>query len=631
MKLSVPISLKTITKETLPVYLEQIKKCKAKRVFLCGFGNIYARGISEELKEKLSFTVTCFHQNGLEVGFWLGTLGHGAPLVGDFETFPKDRYTSLTGIAGDQPEHGLCPLDENLLEDFAAAVNGLAKFGPDLIMTDDDLRISRGTWYYFGCFCEKHLALMCRELGENLSREELGKRIYAGGRNKYRDAYMKITAQSLSGFVARMRRAIDEVDPSIRFAVCTPGENWDATGLHMPDYAKLFAGGTRPILRTYGAPYWPIGLPYVIECTRMQCSALKGTEIEIMAEGDVYPRPRYNISSRSLELFTYALIADGSCEGLLGYFFDYYQKPDYEIGYLERYVKNEGLREELKELFAEKQSVGIFVFHVQHKVRDWVFPEEPLPQIATKISSGHRPSSYDVLSENGIPTTFIPGDYPALITGENARTASDGILKNGAILDATAAMILAEKGIETGILSSEPASFLEERYLSHDDAIPNVDCEGLRRIRCKEDVRILSRFEDGSPSSYTYENAAGQRFFVIAFDHFFINHKCNQRNNFLNNYYRQADLLAAMEWLCGKKLPVTCPKNPGLYLLTAKKDGVMAVLLLNIHMDSIDQPILELDGEYRSIRSLGCTATLEKNRVILSELGPYSMAAFEVR
>ena len=631
MKLSVPISITSISEETLSTILEQLKSVGAKRVFLCRLGNIYAYGVSQKLKNQLKLAIDVFRENGMEVGIWLGTLGHGAALVGDFEKFPKDRYTSLTGIGGDQPPHGLCPLDENLLEDYAAAVKTLAQLGPDIIMTDDDLRITRGNWYYFGCFCEKHLELMYQELGERPTREELGRKIFTGGPNKYRDAYLKATAQGLNGFVARMRKAIDEVDENIRFAVCTPGENWDLTGLHMPDYAKLFAGKNRPLLRTYGAPYWPLGLPYVIECTRKECQELAGSGIEVMAEGDVYPRPRYQVSSRSLELFYYALIAAGCCEGMLGYIFDYYQKPDYETGYIQRHIKTEPLRESVKQFFAGKSAVGVYDFHEPHKVRNWVLPEEPIPGIATKLSAGHRPATYDLLCDNSIPTTFEPGEYPTLIVGENARTVPVERLRNGAFLDATAAMILQSRGIDTGILSSEKGNFLEEKYLQQKDAVPNVDCEGLQKITCSEAVTVLSQFEDGSPASYTYENADGYRFYVLAVDHFFVDHKGAPRRNFFNNYYRQEEMMQAVKWMCGKKLPVTCKKNPNLYIYAAKNEDAMSVLLLNIFMDSIDQPMLQLDKEYKSIRGLNCKATLKGDKVILSGIEPYGMAAFEVK
>lgn len=631
MKLSVPVSCKTFPNGGLEKILKQLLACDAKRVFICGLGNIFVPGaLKADFLQMLKTAIDTFHDAGLEVGLWTGTLGHGVALVGDFAEFPKERYTSLTGIHGDQPEQGLCPLDETLREDFAAAITKLAKLGPDIIMTDDDLRISRGTHYYFGCFCEKHLERFYQEVGERIPRDALENKIFVGGANKYRDAYLKVTAEGLNGFVARMRQAIDAVDSNIRFAVCTPGENWDVTGLHMPDYAKTFAGNTRPLLRTYGAPYWPLGLAYVIECTRSECAALEGTGIEVMAEGDVYPRPRYNISSRSLELFTYGLTAAGCCEGLLGYIFDYYQKPEYETGYIDRYIKTAPLRQAVKELFADKEAAGVYVHNEQHKVRNWVLPEKPLPGIATKLSAGCRSSGYDTLSPIGISTSYTQGEYPSLITGENGRTATTQMLKNGAVLDATAAMILSERGVDTGVLSCGNASFLEERYLAPDDAIPNVDCGNLRKITCRATAKVLSRFDDGSPASYTYENAAGQRFYVIAFDHFFTDHGCNQRKNFLNNYYRQADLFAAIEWMCGKKFPVKSYKNPELYVYAAKGDGAMSVLLLNIFMDSIEPLTLELDRKYTSIKTVNCNARLEGDRVIISEMQPYSMAAFEV-
>ena len=40
-KLSVPMSVKTFNDETLPTYIEYVKKCNIQRVFLCGLGEIY--------------------------------------------------------------------------------------------------------------------------------------------------------------------------------------------------------------------------------------------------------------------------------------------------------------------------------------------------------------------------------------------------------------------------------------------------------------------------------------------------------------------------------------------------------------------------------------------------------------
>ena len=70
--------------------------------------------------------------------------------------------------------------------------------------------------------------------------------------------------------------------------------------------------------------------------------------------------------------------------------------------------------------------------------------------------------------------------------------------------------------------------------------------------------------------------------------------------------------------------------NPNLYLYAAESDHAMSVLLLNLHMDCIDRPVLELNREYKHVRGVNCVATLEGDKVYLSEMQPYSMAAIEV-
>ena len=41
-KLSVPISMRTVNDRTMPIYLDWFQKCRADRVFLCGFGEIFS-------------------------------------------------------------------------------------------------------------------------------------------------------------------------------------------------------------------------------------------------------------------------------------------------------------------------------------------------------------------------------------------------------------------------------------------------------------------------------------------------------------------------------------------------------------------------------------------------------------
>ena len=61
------------------------------------------------------------------------------------------------------------PLDENLLEDYAAAVTTLAQLGPDIIMTDDDLRIIEfeEKLGFYSCTVPTYIQIVLAELIAN--------------------------------------------------------------------------------------------------------------------------------------------------------------------------------------------------------------------------------------------------------------------------------------------------------------------------------------------------------------------------------------------------------------------------------------------------------------------------------
>ena len=108
----------------------------------------------------------------------------------------------------------MCPKDENFVKFAADYIKDIAKTGVDLIQFDDDLR------YGFlsdspACLCDNHIAEINRITGENSTREELAKHIVSGGKNKYRDAYLKANGDAFRNFAAEIRKAADEVNPNI--------------------------------------------------------------------------------------------------------------------------------------------------------------------------------------------------------------------------------------------------------------------------------------------------------------------------------------------------------------------------------------------------------------------------------
>lgn len=632
-QVSMPISITTVNEDTMLDYLADLKACEASRVFFCGFGDVCSRdSILWQETERVRRIIDCFRKNGLEVGVWLSAFGHGIALSHEQER-EGERYTQITGADGTVGTYANCPLDPDFQRDYVAAVRKLGEIGTDLIMLDDDFRLNVRCGYEMGCFCHRHLAAFYREIGEEIPREEIAKRIYTGGRNKYRSAYLRVTADSLLSFARMLRAALDEVAPHVRMGTCFTCESWDVGGTDPFEISAAFAGRTKPFGRTCGAPYYNIDIIPVIEATRQQFAWCEGGNIELFAEGDTYPRPRYRVPSRGVELFDLALIANQSGDGILNYLFDYCQKPDYERGYVRRYVRNRPHRKALEELFVGKRPIGVYHFNRLHKVEDYTLPETFEGKPALHLLSTCYASAFrNLLPKNSIPTTYTDkGEGPVCVAGENGKYVPTELLKRGAILDATAAIYLSARGIDTGILTAERTDLPKEEYfIEADESISGISHGGLRRITCKQEAKILSNFlPDGMPSAYLYENQEGMRFYVLACDLYNMTSNCE---NFHFNYHRQAQLIRACEWVSEKPLPAVCTKNPNLYILASRgNDGAMSVLLMNISIDEVLAPEVILDRAYARVKSANCQAALNGNTVTLSDISPYGFCAFEVR
>lgn len=633
-KLTVPILFHSLSEDTLNDYLDLVKQCKAQRVFIGDLGAIFeGNSLLYTRTQMLEKSIRFFQANGIETGIWVSSLGHGGALSHEQGEYATTDFTYIEGVNGGGNRYGYCPMDPDYTEAFRKGVKTIAQLRPDLIMLDDDFRLNNRS-YYMGCFCKLHLQEYYKRIGEVIPPENLEQKIFTGGKNKYRSAYMELSAKTLLDFAKQMRAAVDEVDPRIRLGACTVFENWDYCGTDAMEIAKAFAGNTQPFIRTIGAPYHAelnpeCMLSSVIEDTRLQVHWVKQQEgIEVFTEGDVYPRPRYNVSSAGLELFDLAMLADGRSDGILKYMIDYSQKAHYEMGYIKRHVKNEGLRGEIARIFAGKQSVGVRPVDVLHKIENWELPNVPEEDIAIKLIMAMQSSSRYYLSLNSIPTTYDNADAPLLLLGENARYIDGQSLNNGAIVDVSAALILQSRGIDVGLLSAEDSRCDGEYYLADQDTIRGLSNCALKKIVCKDTAKVLSTLvPDETPGSYLYENPLGQRFFVLAQDAF-----CSAANrNYYNNYYRQAQMVEAAEYVSRKKLPAVCLKNPKLYMMAASDGEATSVLMLNIHKDEILDPVVTLDRCYSHVRFVNCSGHLEGDKLCLSDIPAFGIAAFEVK
>ena len=412
-----------------------------------------------------------------------------------------------------------------------------------------------------------HIEMIRKQLGEEIEENRLKEFILNGGKNKYRDAFLHANRLSLENYAVTMRRAVDEINPNIRLGFCACMTSWDIDGDAF-ELAKIFAGNTKPLLRLIGAPYWAVqkswgnSLQDVVELERMEASWNKYPDIELIAEGDAYPRPRLNCAANYIEGFDTAIRASGALDGILKICIDYASNVGYESGYLKQYIKNKPIYTEIEKHFSNKKHCGIRVYESMKKAEIMQIPNALGG--CSDMEKVFYSSASRVLSANAIPTTYEGLGVTGIAFGENAYSITSENLNNGLIIDALAAKILTDMGTEVGIESFGEGKTVKYQYFCDDENyIIAGNCTAYD-ICLSHNCKILSyvsnEFENPDiPFCYLYENAEGRKFLVS---------HCNAKDSeMLLKHYANAEIIADhAEWLSGKKLPAYCYGNPNLYL-----------------------------------------------------------------
>jgi len=633
-RITVPLMFETVNDTTKYEFLEQLRQARADRITFSvnfvGATEEHTQKLCDRLKREIAF----FEENGIGVGVWIShSIGMGLALALPGLTNPNGReYARLVDLAGEAQEGTRCPTDEYFRADFAHFVSMVAKTGAKFILLDDDFRFSlRGKELM--CACDMHMARICELCGETIDRKTLKEKAFSGKANKYRSAWLRAQGDSLRSFAKEIRAAVDEVDPSVCIALCASHSVDDIDGTSAAELTKILAGSQPPEMRIHGAPYWeihwPKPLPAVFEYVRCFSRMAKAEGVDLlMAEGDCYPRPRFNTPSSHLELFDALNRADGTCGGILKYMMDYNATPSYETGYVRRHVRNLSLMEEMEALFAGKRDCGVEVPLQPHQI------EHADLDVSVLSDQYPYPTAASLLAMTSIPTSCDGEGICQAIFGENARYADAEALKKGALIDGVAAVILTEQGIDVGLSGSY---CFEEGRPSYGVSADEKDRSWIvsRSVRflnaaIHSDAEVVMYAEDGGklrPLIYRYENQNGQRFLVYMTDPMakLYNHEI------CKGYLMQNALKEGVEWIAGERLPAVCLGSPSLYLLCKKDRDKMAVGLFNCFADSVLEPKVKLDGEYRGVRFVGCNGRLEGDTVYLdSPLPAYEFAAFEV-
>lgn len=610
---SIPIMNSNFVRSGRERVSAEIKKAGINRAFLAIGPMKTDKSEQEREFALLADNLGYLKNEGFETGVWLWA----------FMCSGKIDFTRITGMNLKTSANECCPSDPDFRRFAADYIRDIAKLSPDIILLDDDLRFGHHDCG-LGCLCEHHINDMSERCGEKLEANGLAERIFTGGKNKYRDAYIASMGDSLRAYATALREAVDSVNPYIRLGQCACITSWDQEGLLAPELSILLAGKTRPFLRTIGAPYWAESknwgnrLGDVIDLTRREVKITHeiSPEIEVIGEGDVYPRPRYVKPAAYLELFDLALIADGSADGLHKYMLDYYSSAaDYEPGYLERHNFHAPDREAIHRIFAGKKPVGVQVYSTNRKLADYELPEKYIGDEFIQNMLFSR--SYRFVAGCSLPMT-LDGGSAGLVFGEDAKKLPDEALKKPLIIDLHAARILAARAIDTGVDDFGDRIYPSGQHFIEADDYTQVNF-GLNSfsIKTAPEAIIYAEYDDKTPSVFEYTNPDGNRFLVLNFRADFDDER------FWRNYRLQrivTDFTAP---------PVSCIGNPDLYILASRAGDRLSVLLLNISADMIPAPRVCVPSG-KPIDFVNCTGRMNGSMLELSTLHAFDHAAFEI-
>ena len=622
--ISIPIIVTAPTYDKKQV-LDDLRLMGAKRVFLAIPFLTHDEKILEGYYSALRDSIDFFKTEGVEVGVWFWTFR--------FED-KEPRYTLMVTSEGKEcltTTAKYCPLDEGYLSFMEQHVKTLAAMHPDIILFDDDFAFGFTSMAAPSCYCELHRKKMAEFLGEDceIAVDGLYKKLFSGKKNKYRSAFMKSLGYSLENLAKRMRAAVDSVDPDVRMGQCACITTYEFDGTDSFTVSKLLAGNTKPFLRLIGAPYWdPVRLHGnylcdVIELERMQRSWYDGNDIEIVSEGDTYPRPRHRVPSSYLEIFDAALRADGNMNGILKYVFSYCNNSDYERGYINAHVKNEKDHKDIGDVFSDLCDSGVRVYESMKKIENADYSRDVLNADLIRYQFFSRALRF--LSHNSIPTAYRGTGCAGIAFGENARYLDKSAFEKPLIIDESAAYVLCGLGVDVGIKS------FGKRFIPTEECyLRTGEHESVTDYRLKpafaadlelcDGAKILSLWTkpDGTsaPASFSYANTEGQVFLVLCLDAF------TAADEIYKNYSRQKQIVDFLDE-SDAPLPAKCVGNPDLYVLCKESEEALAVGLFNCFADPIDDFCVELSGKYKKATLYRASGNLDSDKLSIDHLGAF--------
>lgn len=612
--------------------LAELKKVGASRVYItiCERYPFEKGERRDRILASLKNAIAFFDANGFETSVWTDSIGFGSPIP-TYNVEVTKNYTRLRSITGKGIGDAFCPLDENFTNMYCELIADIARAGAKMIMLDDELCLSVRPG--LGCACDLHLAELSKRLGEEMTLEGLPEKLFTGGKNKYRDAWLDLMGETLASFCAKIRAAVDTVDPKIRLGFCAGYTSWDTEGIDALSLTKVLAGKNKPFLRFTGAPYWlstqrfgRMTLQTIIETARMQYAWSKESGVEVFTEVDTYPRDRYHTPAAYSECFDLATRVSDDMDALK-YMFNYCCPPEYERGYVREHASHIDLYRDIERVYHSKKAVGIRVYEEMRKLKNADLPEKFLGEkdIMKRFAFS---SAQRILTSNAIPTVYEGDGLCGIAFGENAKYLPDAAYGKGLILDVAAAEYLQANGIDTGLRSvADSTTAVHEIFENGYPYTEHFDTGSVCLIETDQKANVLSYFtgyemlnDKKTPAAYRYENANGQRFLVYA---------CRadalkDSSTVFWSYGRAAQIAENIEWLGGAPLPAACLDHPHLYALCKEGDGAVTMGYFNCHVDELNNTKVTFAKKIKSVEILNGEGTvIDDHTVVIKHIKAY--------
>ena len=504
--------------------------------------------------------------------------------------------------------HASCPLDSRFREDFSAKIAACARQArPSVIFFEDDFTLSNhgGMNAMKGCFCPLHLAEYAKRTGQTRTAKEIAEifRNPTAANAPLRQTFAELSRDSLAGLAASIRAAIDEVDPSIRVCLCQSGFS-DIDGDATEAVARAFAGGTRPMVRVFGAAYFnenaPATLPGELAHTFWSAQHL-GKDIELIHETDPYPHTRFCNSS----LYLFSELAAAVMAGVTGSYYyctQYSDDPMGDDGYARRFVDERRRLEVVRDLRATMRPVGVRAVYTPKEV--YMFRETK-----KSATSGMLPVNAYFLAKLGFPMTTVEDPPVAMLIGNTPNALSDDelrkILSGGVLVDAEAAVLLSTRGFSslTGCEAEEANGRL---FFNYEHILPVAGCMAagqkiynremdtppfigwtpkksvLAELKPEKGAEVWSEVCDYqgksvAPATVFFRNQLGGRVAVLSRSLDARVHPSIYSSRKQELFHRLFELLAN-----GRPLDVTAPKTPSIWLVAARNDRELLVMAENL-------------------------------------------------